>query len=102
MSLSGEQLADELAGRLAVVRRYVEVRDGSQHERPESGELNATLRRCCGDGRGGKHASVDHNDIRLYGIGIDGGRQMARHRLSEDPCCCVIIGKALQMVIKCV
>ena len=48
-ALSGQQLADKLAGQLTIVGRHVEMGDCSDHDWTESGNLDSTLCR-----RGGK------------------------------------------------
>src|SRR4029453_16207379 len=81
---------------------HVKMGAGPVHEWAEGGHQDATL--CCrgGNGCSGSATSVDHHDVGLDGIRIDGSSQVTRHCLGEDSCCCMIIGEALHMVIKCV
>ena len=81
--LFDQQLADQLTSRLTVIGRDVKMGNGSDHERAECGNLDATLCRRSSDGRSRNRSGVDHDDIRLDGLRIDGSRHMAGDSLSE-------------------
>ena len=98
--LGSQQLSDELSCPLAVVNCHIEMSHRPDHEGAESGHLHPPL--CCRnrDRRGRSRAGVDHHDIGLNGIELYRSRNAGRYRLGECACCCMIIGKPLQMMIK--
>ena len=89
-----QQLAHELAGPLAVIGGDVKMGDCSDHERAQSGDLDATLCRGGGDRRSGSRAGVDDDDIRLDGVRIDSGRDAAGYGLGKGARCRVIISQS--------
>ena len=98
--LGSQQLSDQLPCPLAVVNCYIEMSNRPDHEGTESRDLHPPLCGCNRDRRGRSRASVDHHDIGLDGIQLHSGRDTGRYGLSEGTCCCMIIGKPLQVMIK--
>src|SRR5688572_11054773 len=98
--LSAQQLANELTGQLAVIGSDVEMRDRSDHERAQRGDLHSTF---CGrdsDWRSGNRSGVDHDNIRLNCTRHDSGWHTGGYRRCKDARGCMIIRESLHMMIK--
>ena len=95
-----QQLANELAGPLAIVCRYVEMGDRPDHERAKRGNQHSTLCCRCRDRRGGGRAGVDHDDVRLDTVRFDRSRDLSGNGISKDARGFMIIAEPLHMMIK--
>ena len=95
-----QQLADELAGQLAIVCRYVEMGDRPDHERAKRGNQDASLCCHCRDGRSGGRAGVDHDDVRFDIVQLNRSRDLSGNGISKDARAFMIIDEPLHMMIK--